>query len=317
MAKASIEQTKVKKSTKPRKIKQPTYKSLRLSKKIKHESSYQISSTFKIFKMSVKVIISNWKIFLGIILIYGLLTIILVRGTSSINLSELKNGLTDALGGSYNNLSTATTLIGYLVSSSGTSSSAVGSLYQTILMIIVSLAIIWALRQVLANATIRVRDSFYNGMYPLIQFVLVLFVIGLQLVPLLSGAWLFSTIVSNGIAITLIEQLIWGLLFFFATLLSFYMVSSSLFAIYIVTLPEMTPMKALRSARQLVLNRRWTVLRKILFLPIILLIVVGIIMIPFVLYWTAIAVWVFFVISMSTLVIVHAYMYTLYRELLK
>ena len=53
-----------------------------------------------------------------------------------------------------------------------------------------------------------------------------------------------------------------------------------MFALYIVTLPDMTPMKALRSARELVRYRRWTVLRKVLFLPLMLLVVAAIIMVP-------------------------------------
>jgi uncharacterized membrane protein YoaK (UPF0700 family) len=94
------------------------------------------------------------------------------------------------------------------------------------------------------------------------------------------------------------------------------MISSSLFALYIVTLPDMTPFKALRSARELVRHRRWTVLRKILFLPIILLVVAAIIMLPIIIWLTSLAQWVFFLLTMFALVAANAYMYTLYRELL-
>jgi hypothetical protein len=94
------------------------------------------------------------------------------------------------------------------------------------------------------------------------------------------------------------------------------MISSSLFALYIVTLPDMTPMKALRSARELVRHRRWTVLRKILCLPLILLVAGAVIMLPIIIVLTPLAQWVFFLLTMLALVAAHAYMYTLYRELL-
>ncbi len=94
------------------------------------------------------------------------------------------------------------------------------------------------------------------------------------------------------------------------------MISSSIFALYIVTLPDMTPLKALRSARELVKGRRWAVILRLLSLPVILLIVAAIIMVPIIIVLTPVAQWVFFLLTMFTLVAVHAYMYTLYRELL-
>jgi hypothetical protein len=94
------------------------------------------------------------------------------------------------------------------------------------------------------------------------------------------------------------------------------MLASSLFALYIVTLPGMTPIRALRSARGLVRYRRWTVIRKILWLPLLLLLVAAVIMLPIIIWLTAVAQWVFFILSMFALLAVHSYMYALYRELL-
>jgi hypothetical protein len=169
---------------------------------------------------------------------------------------------------------------------------------------------------VLAGSKARVRDTYYRGMYPLVPFILVLMVIALQLVPLLVGSTVYSLVINNGIAVLFIEKLLWALLYALLALLSLYMISSSLFALYIVTLPDMTPLKALRSARELVRYRRWTVLRKVLCLPLILLVAAAIIMLPIIVWLTPLAKWIFFLLTMSSLVAVHAYMYTLYRELL-
>jgi phosphatidylglycerophosphate synthase len=75
-------------------------------------------------------------------------------------------------------------------------------------------------------------------------------------------------------------------------------------------------MKALRSARELVRYRRWTILRKVLFLPLLLLIVTAIMMVPVISVVTPLAQWVFFILMMAAIAVVHSYMYTLYRELL-
>jgi hypothetical protein len=300
----------------PRRLKQPKYKTLRLTKRIKHPGP-KLPGSVQIFKKSIKVLKDHWKLFFGVTIVYGLLTVILVRGVAGgLDLGTLKTSLQDSFNGSFASVSTAAALFSYMVGSAGSSSTPTGGVYQTLLIIIMSLAVIWALRQVLAGSKLRVRDTFYKGTYPLIPFILVLLVIGLQLIPLLLGSWVYGTVISNGIAVTSLEKLLWALFFFLLAVFSLYMICSSLFALYIVTLPDMTPMKALRSARQLVLYRRWTVLRKILFLPFAILLLAAVIMFPLIIFATPLAEWVFFALSMFVLVVVHSYMYTLYRELL-
>lgn len=94
------------------------------------------------------------------------------------------------------------------------------------------------------------------------------------------------------------------------------MISSSIFALYVVTLPEMTPIRALRSAKGLVQFRRWTVMRKILFLPFIICVVGIIIMLPVILLLTPAAEVIFLLLTALVLPVIHSYVYSLYRELL-
>jgi hypothetical protein len=153
-------------------------------------------------------------------------------------------------------------------------------------------------------------------MYPIIQFFLVLLLIAVELLPFLIGAVIFATVTTGGISSSGLEDFFWGLLFILLATTSLYLICSSLVALYIVTLPEMTPMKAIRSARALVKSRRWLVIRKILFLPLALFIVTGLIMMPFLLGLTVIAGWVFFVLSVIVIAVMNSYMYALYRELI-
>lgn len=304
----------IKETHSQRKIKQGKHKSFRLERRMKVVRTSQVPSAFRLLRNTAGLLKRNWKLFIGITLVYGLLTVVLVRGFGSgTNLSVLKSTLQNSHA---NGLATSATLFSYLLGTSGSSSSAAGGTYQTILLIITSLVTIWALRQVLAGKKIRIRDAFYKGTYPLVQFTLVLIVVGLQLIPLLIGSWLYATVVGNGIAASPLEKIVWAILFLLLATLSLYMICSSLFALYIVTLPDMTPMKALRSARELVRFRRWTIMRKIIFLPLALLFVAVIIMIPVILIATVLAQWIFFMLSMLVLVVVNTYMYLLYRALL-
>jgi hypothetical protein len=311
---ASLPVSKI--APKPRRFKTPKYKTFRLSKQIKHPQA--LPSAWKLSKQAAKLLWQHRKLIIGITLIYGLLNIILVRGFSgSTDVSELKNVLNQIFDGNWGHFASSLTIFALLVTSAGNTTSSTGGTYQLLLVLIISLALIWTFRQVLAGHTkVRVRDGFYRGMYPFIPFVLVLLVIGVQLIPLLVGSTLYSTVINNGIAVYAVEKFFWGLLFFLLALLSLYMICSSIFALYIVTLPDMTPMKALRSARELVRFRRWTVLRKVLFLPVALLIIAAIIMVPIITFATPAAQWLFFILTMLAVAAVHAYMYTLYRELL-
>jgi hypothetical protein len=302
-------------SKKPRRLKKPEYKSFRVHKHIKSEG-VTVPSAFKLLRRSVGVLARNWKLFLLVSLVYGLLNFVLVQGFSAQNLGDIKDSIGDAGGGSLSWAIRGTSMFAYLLSTASAGSNPGASVYQVMMQIIVSLAIIWMLRQLYASRKVRMRDGFYQGMYPLVPFLLVLVVIVLQAIPATLGIWLYSVVNSNGIAASSVEQILWAIVAFLAILLSLYWICASVMALYVVSLPNMTPFAALRSAIQLVRFRRWAVLRKLLFLPIVLLLVGALVMIPVILLSTAVAPWVFLVVAMFALPVVHSYLYALYRSLL-
>lgn len=277
----------------------------------------KLPSSWLLTKHATRIILDNWKLFLGITAIYGFLNLLLVQGlAASTDVGSLKDQLNQIFTGNIGSLISSLGVFVVLVGSAGNSSNQTAGAYQFFLFLIASLAIICALRQVTAGSKLKIRDAFYKGMYPLVPFLLVLLIIGLQLLPLLIGSSLYSIVMTNGIAVIAIEKILWFVLFILLGSVSFYLVSSSLFALYIVTLPEMTPLKSLRSAKQLVQYRRWAIIRKVLYLPLFLFIVAAVCMIPFIILLTPLAPWVFFIMSMFGLVAVHSYLYALYRELL-
>lgn len=256
-------------------------------------------------------------VFGGIVLIYGLFNLFLVRGLAgSTDLTNLKDTLDNALHGFGGQLASSATTFAYLLASSGTNSTAASGVYQVVLIIVCSLAFIWALRQTLAANEVRVRDSFYKGMYPLIPFLLVMALIAVQLVPLAAGGGLYAVVISHGIAIGWWEKALFVVLFIALGLWSLRMLTASIFALYIVSLPDMTPLRAYRSARKLVYGRRLLIWRKLIFLPIVLLLLAAGVEIPMIFLLTPLAEWTFFVISMITLPVTLGYFYNLYRDML-
>lgn len=299
-----------------RRLKRPKYTPLHLGKKLKVPVR-RLPSSWRLTKQSALVLWRHKKLFVGITLVYGLLTLVLVQSVAGgTDVQGVKSALQDAVHGKLAGLGVGLGTFVTLLSSSGNTSSDTAGAYQLFLVLVASLAVIWALRQVLAGASIRVRDAYYRGMYPLVPFVLVLLVIGLQLLPLVVGTSLYGIVVTNGIAVHAGEQLFWGVLALALSAVSLYWLCSSVFALYVVTLPDMTPMKALRSARELVRYRRLQVVRKVLWLPVVLFVVAAVIMLPIIFWLTPAAQWVFFLLTMAAVAAVHTYMYTLYRELL-
>ena len=268
-----------------------------------------------LFKMSLTFLWQHKKLFGGLMLIYALLQLVFVQGVLKTDFSAFNDMIKESFDGS-SSVAVGLLSFSYLIGTTGQTGSAQASTYQFIFLMLSTLAFIWALRHVLAKEQVRLRDAYYKGMYPLIPFLLVLFVIGLQLLPFLIGGWLYNVVVSNGIAATGLEQILWLGVFITGAVVSTYFLLSSLFAMYIVTLPDMAPLKALKSARGLVRGRRFLVLRKMLFLGGASLLIVAAIMLPIILALPAIAPWVFYVLSIIGIGLIHTYMYSLYRELI-
>jgi hypothetical protein len=314
---ASSKSQKHLKSQKLRTKKQPSYKSFKLSKRIKPVFEKPLPGIYSLFKQSVKLLLQNKILFFGLIAVYILLNLLLVNGLSLFtNFFETKQQINEGFAGEVNGWSTAVALLGVLVSSSGSANTEAGGVYQLFISLIISLALIWAIRQVIAGEKVRMKQAFYQGMYPLVQFFLVICVIVLQLIPFLVGNYLLTTVLTNSITVTIAEKSIFVILFILLSLLSFYMVISSVFALYIVTLPDMTPMRALRSARGLVLHRRFSVALRMLGLPILSLMFFVVLILPLIYFIPILAVVLFLILSGLMLFFFHAYVYHLYRALL-
>lgn len=301
-----------------RKIKQPQYKHFRLSKKIKQPKAPLLGG-FKLFVLSIRVLLKHKRLFGGVFLVCLLLNILLVRGVSNASsITDIKGLLDGVFTGSSGQLTSGAALFAVLLSGAGSAPSEVAGAYQTLLLIISSLAFIWAYRATAGEKPKRVlvRDAFYKSMHPLVPFIAVLVIIGLQLLPLVLGNLLYGIVIGGGFAVTVLEKALWLMLIFLLCLLSLYMVSSSIFALYIVTLNNMKPMQALRSARELVRFRRWSIMRKLILLPILLIVIGAIIIIPLIIINPLLAEWLFYILTLASLPLTHSYLYQLYRKLL-
>lgn len=188
------------------------------------------------------------------------------------------------------------------------------------------LATVWALRNVMANRPVRVREAIYSSGAPVVSTVVVAFILTLQLLPLaiatlIYNAAIYSELISGGVE----AMLLWAVLFLLGVL-SLYWITSTVIALVVVTLPGMYPFQAIRTAGDLVIGRRLRILFRLLWVAVLTIISWLIIVIPIILgdawlkkAWPAIE-WlptvpiVILLMSSITIVWLASYVYMLYRK---
>lgn len=281
-------------------------------------SKHKLASPYQLFIQAFKIPLQHWEVFGGILLIFGLLNAVLIGGLSSVTeIVEAKTTLKDVFTGQFSQLSTGLTLFGFLATSQAdNAASGVAGAYSSLLLLVASLAIIYALRMVYGGRVIRIREAFYSGMTPFIPSILTLLVVGLQVAPAAIGVQLYSMVTNNGVLQGLAELGFATFILLLLCVASIYMLCSSLFALYIITLPNVTPLDALHSAKQLVQRRRAKIFIRLLALVVGIVLLAALIMVPVALLLTPAAPFVFYILSVIGLVLIHSYMYSLYRELL-
>lgn len=305
-----------------RRKKRPNYKSFRLYRHIKPNKFVALPSSFKVFKDSLVVLKKNKKLFLVYVLVMGLLQAALVKGfNNNFALGEIKDVLNSA-GLSVTNLYAGVLIFASLITSSNTLNSDIATLYQGILFIIGSLSVIWIIRKINSNTKekITVKKSYYYGMGQLVQFLIVLFVITIELIPLIAGFGLVNLLMVETVSFSATETFAILTLCFSLALLSLYMISGSVAAMYIVTLPNAVPIKSIIASNQLLALHRWSVMRKLLMLCVYLFVINGIFLIPIIIFLPSnlgfIAEYTFLFFSIINFVVFHNFLYTMYKKLL-
>ncbi len=299
-----------------RKRKLNKYKSFRLQRRIPHPAG-PLPSAWRLLGKTRRLLWGNKKPLLALFIVYTVLSLVLVRNfTTPINVAEVKNTLSGFFGKTGNKAASTTTVFGLLLGTNSNNSSDTSGVYQTLLLIVMSMSLIWIFRQYAAGNKPTAKMALFRGMYPLIPFLLVLLVMSIQLLPAVIGGAIYRTVSSAGLAVSAFEKALWFSFFMALVILSAYMICSSLFGLYVVTLPEMTPMKALRTARGLVLSRRLNILRKIMVLPLLVFFVLILLVVPAIYFLGAVAPWLYFILTLLSLTFLHAYLFTIYRELL-
>ena len=283
------------------------------------------------FKAAWRLQVESWKfvgqhkkILLGLGLLYAIVAYFLVGGISQVDYVALKNATTQVVDGNLGSVGTAFSLFGAALTGNLTSPPTdVQQFMAATLLLLFWLAVVWASRMLMADKEIRLRDALYNSGTPIIPTLVIMAVIAVQLIPGALGVFAYATALNGGWLSGGIESMSFATAAILLALLSAYFVVSSLTAMIVVTLPGTYPWQALRTARGLVMNRRWGVVLRVLALMVHVLALWAVVLVPVFLldnwlrfdWLPLVPVFVQALVGL-TLVYTSVYIYKLYRALL-
>lgn len=199
-------------------------------------------------------------------------------------------------------------------------------IFSVLIFLLMWLTTVWLLRHFLAGKKVTLRDGLYNAGAPLFAMAVLAVVIVIQLLPVAIAFIAYSAAAASGLlAGGAVAMLFWvgaALL----VILSLYWVTSSLFAMIIITLPGTRPFDAIKAAGDIMIGRRIKILLRWVWMALMLTLFWAVIMIPIILLdmwskstWPAIQ-WVpivpMSIVCMAAVTTVwsSAYVYLLYRK---
>lgn len=246
------------------------YRSFRLQKKIKPELK-PLPTSWELVKQTFSFIWLHKKIILGIFFVHLLVYYVVIRAPIQPDVSKIQNTISSAVeesGTKVNSFESNVVTLSAVLGSTGATQQN-GTLAMVILGI-VGLAYIWAIRMLHNGNKITIRDSFYQGMTPILTVGFVLTVVILELLPFAFASFVYTLARTSGIFVTGFEDLAFFTVTMLIGLLSFYWMTSGIIAVFMVALPGVYPVFALSSARKLVQFQRLKVFRRMLSLPLML-----------------------------------------------
>ena len=238
----------------------------------------QASAAFKMF-------FKFWKIFLPLLLIFVGLYIFLIGAMSENTLADVKANVEqtnkDVADGKIGTVGKAgLTLLGIISTGGLTTMNDAQIVIAVLLFTIIWLVTIYLARLLAGHQEIKMRDGFYSALSPLVSTLVVGLIIFLEAVPIMLTIIVFQVALTTEFLSTPFYAL---LFFMFAALmitLSLYLLSSSFFAIIVVSAPGLYPLTAVRMAKNLIMGRRLRFLIRVFYLVIIVALLYLLLLMP-------------------------------------
>jgi len=242
-------------------------------------------------------------------------------------LQQTSAGIFDGIGGA---IGQASLLFASLSTPAfGTDGSEAQQIFAVILFMMMWLTTVWLLRNILAGHTVKMRDGLYNAGAPFFSMVYIVLLLAVQLLPAALAVIGYSAAHQSGLLDSGIAAMLFWVVALLLGVLSLYWVSSSIFALIIITLPGMYPYQAIKTAGDMMLGRRIRILLRWAWLGVVVVVsgfvsIVPVILVDMwmtnsfpVLEWVPLVPMAVVAWSACAIIWSAAYMYILYRKVVE
>lgn len=257
--------------------------SFRLTRRRDYLRTVQLPGYLVMTREVTAILWRNKRIMVSLIAILSLLVIILTGLSSNLTYQAAREYVTSDTA-QLSGVAQVGLLSISALTEAGTALSDVQQVYIGVIALLGWLVTIWLLRELYAgNTHIRLRDGLYNAGAPIVSTTMVLLVLLAQFIPLAIVTLLYSSLTQAELITAGLGSFLFTMLIVVVVALTLYWVTSTMFALVIVTLPGMYPRRALRSASDVVLSRRLQIMLRVIWLLVVLAFIGFAMMLPTVL----------------------------------
>jgi hypothetical protein len=291
----------------------------------------ELPGYFSFTKYVIKTVWKYRKTFTYLAIVYAVLTILFVGIGSQDLYSTISKTLTSTSGNIFNGFFGEIGKSGLLFLTTATGGisqnlSEAQQIYAVIITLMAWMTTVWLLRNLLAGHKVRMRDGLYNAGAPIVSTFIIALLLIVQLLPIAIAVIGYSAASASGLLSAGIEAMLFWIVALLLVVLSLYWITSTFFALIVVTLPGMYPYQALKTSSDLVIGRRLRILLRLVWMFVLTVVAWAIIMIPFIIIdswvknlWSATA-WIptipllLLILGDVTIIWISCYIYLLYRK---
>ncbi len=192
------------------------------------------------------------------------------------------------------------------------------NVYQGLWFTFYSCAILWVNRRIVhGNSNINLREALYDGTSPMLKFLLVSFYVMLCTAPFSLGTFIFLNV--NRLALgSIFAIIVAGIILLLLSLATIILISRSIFALIVVTLPKIRPMQSLKISWALTKGRSKQIFARLGVVIVYASIIAGVFALLISLTYLSITtalVLLGILINLFITPIFYTYLYQVYREL--
>ncbi|MEI6228774.1 MAG: hypothetical protein WCP11_01985 [Candidatus Saccharibacteria bacterium] len=310
------------------------HRSFRPTRRRDYVRTLKLPGYFAFTKHVRQTLWKNRKTFLILALVYIILTALMVGIASQDVYGNLVDTFNATSGDGFGGILGEVGKAGLLFVSTATgglsgSLSEAQQIFGGLIILMAWLTSVWLLRNILAGHKVKFRDGLYNAGAPILPTLLVALILIIQLIPAALALIGFGAASSTGFLNGGIEAMLFWVVAGLLLMISLYFITSTIFALIIVTLPGTYPFAAIKMAGDLMIGRRIKILLRLLWLIVGVVFTWAIIMIPIIIFdgWLKLTFsaidWLpiipVFILALGSLTVIWAssYVYLLYRKVIE